>query len=77
MFVKSFFSQRFNKLTANITSKNVSQVRTKQFNTRSFVCNVNLHFLRSSRHFNDDTTVAVIVSFLNVFMSSTKSVTQG
>ena len=65
-FVRSFSSQHYSQFITNISSKNVSQIRTKGCKTGSFICKVNLNFLlRSSRHFNFDTVLAVIVSFLN------------
>ena len=64
-FVRSFSSQPYSKFYANITSQNVSQIRTKECKAGSFICKVNLNFLRSSKHFNFDTVFAVIVSFLN------------
>ena len=64
-FVRSFSSQHYSIFTPNITSENVSQIHTKKFKTRSFICKVNLNFLRSSGHFNCDTVFVVIVSFLN------------
>ena len=63
--LRSFSSQHYSKFITNITSENVSQIRTKECKTRSFICKVNLNLLRSSRHFNCDTVFAVIVSFLN------------
>ena len=65
-FVRSFSSLHYSKHIINITSKNVSQIRTKEGKTGSFICKVNFKFLRSSRHFNFDTVFAVIVSFLIV-----------
>ena len=64
-FVRSFSSQHYSKFITNISSENVSQIRTKECKTGSFIFKVNLNFLRSSRHFNLDTVFAVIVSFLN------------
>ena len=64
-FVRSFSSQHYSKFITNITFENVSMIRIKECKTRSFICKVNLIFLRSSRHFNCDTVFAVIVSFLN------------
>ena len=64
-FVRSFSSQYFSKCITDITSKNVSLIRTKECKARSFICKVDLNFLRSWRHFNSDTNFAVIVSFLN------------
>ena len=64
-FVRSFSSQHYSKFITNITSENVSQTRTKECKTGSFICKVNLKFLLSSRHFNFDTAFAVIRSFLN------------
>ena len=63
--VRSFSSQHYSKFITNITIENVSQVRTKACKTRSFICKVNLNYLRSSRHFNFDKVFAVIVSLLN------------
>ena len=63
-FVRSFSSQHYSKFNTNITSENVSQIRTKECKTGSFICKRNLNFLRSSRHFNFDTVFAVILSFL-------------
>ena len=64
-FVSSFSSQNYRKFIPNINSEKVSQIRTKECKTISFICKVNLNFLRSSRQFNCDTIFAVIVSFLN------------
>ena len=64
-FVRSFSSQHHSKFITNVTSEIVSQIRTKEWRTRSFLWKVNLIFLRSSRHFNCDTDFAVIVSFWN------------
>ena len=64
-FVRSFSSQHYSKYITNISSENVSQIRTKECKTASFICKGNLNFLRSSRHFNFDTIFGVIVSFLN------------
>ena len=64
-FVRPFSSQHYSKFITNITSENVSQIRTEEGKTRSFIRQVNLNFLRSAGHFNFDTVFAVIVSFLN------------
>ena len=64
-FVTSFSSQRYSKSIRNFTSENVSQIRTEEFKTRSFILKVNLNFLRSSRHLNFDTVFAVIESVLH------------
>ena len=64
-FVRSFSSLHYSEFINNITSEKVSQIRTKECKTGSFICKVNLNFLRSSRHFNFDTVFSVIVSFLN------------
>ena len=58
-FVRSFSSQHYSKFITNITSENVSQIRNKECKTGSFICLVNLNFLRSSRHFNFDTVFAL------------------
>ena len=80
-FVRSFSSQHYSKIFTNITSENVSQIRTNKCKTRSFIFKVNLNFLRSSRHFNFGTVFAVIVFFLNarirMFTASTISVMEG
>ena len=64
-FVRCFSSQHYSKFITNITSENVCQIFTKGCKTGSFICKVNLNFLRSSRHFDCDTVFALIVSFLN------------
>ena len=64
-FVRSVSFQHYSKFITSITSKNVSQIRTKECKTGSFICKINLNFLPSSRNFNFDTVFAVIVSFLN------------
>ena len=64
-FVRSFSSQHYSKLITNNTSENVSQDRTKECKTRSFIFKASFSFSRSSRHSNCDTIFAVIVSFLN------------
>ena len=63
-FVRSFSCQQYSKVITNKTSENVSQIRTKECKTRSFICKVTLNFLRSWRKFNRDTVFAVIMSFL-------------
>ena len=63
--VRSFSSKLYSNFIANNTSQNVSKIRTKECETRSFICNVNLNSFCSSRHFNCATNFAVIVSFLN------------
>ena len=45
-FLRSFSSQHCSKFNINNTSENVSQIRTKKCKTRSFICKVNLNFLR-------------------------------
>ena len=47
--VRSFSYQHYSKFITNITSENVAQIRTKECKSRSFICKVNLNFLRSSR----------------------------
>ena len=64
-FVRAFFSQHYTELITYNTSGNVSQIRTEECKTRSFICKVNLNFLRYSSHFNCDKIFAVIVYFLN------------
>ena len=64
-FVRSSFSQHHSKFIANIATEIILQFLTKTCKARSFICKVNLNFLRSSRHFNCDTAFAVIVSFSN------------
>ena len=64
-FVRSFSSQHHSHFIANIATNIVSQVRTKEWKTRSSIWKVNPIFLRSSRHFNCGTAFALIVSFLN------------
>ena len=77
LFVRSFSSQHYSKVVTNITSIKVSQIRTKKCKTRSFICKVNLNFLRSSRHFNCDTIFAVIVSFLNESVHGLNNIRNG
>ena len=64
-FVRSFTFQHHFKFSANITSETISHVPTKECKTRSFICKVNLNFLRSSRNFKGDKTLAMIVSSMN------------
>ena len=58
-FVRSFSSQHYSKFITNITSENVSQICIDECKTGTFICKVNLDFLRSSRHFNFDIVFAV------------------
>ena len=44
LFVRSFSSQHYSKFITNITSENVSQIRTKECKTGSFISKVNLNF---------------------------------
>ena len=63
-FVRSFSSQHYSKFITNITSKYVSQIRTKECKTGCFICKVNSNFCV----LRDTLTLivfAVIVSFLN------------
>ena len=60
--VRSFSSQHHSKFIANIATENVSQVRTEECKTRSFICKVNLNFLRSSTQIDHDRSLCVIVS---------------
>ena len=64
-FARSISSQHYSTFISNITSELVSQIRTNECKTVSFICKKCIDFLRSSRHFNFDTGFAVIVSFLN------------
>ena len=59
-----FFSAsiRFN---AHNAGKNMSQIRTKKRKIECFICKVRHNCLRSSKHFNRETTRAVIVYFFN------------
>ena len=47
--LRSFSSQLHSKFIANIATEKVSEVRTKQYKTKYFICKVNLNFLHSSR----------------------------
>ena len=76
-FARSFSSDRYSKFSTNITSENVSQIFTIEYKTRSFICELNLNFLRSSRHFNCDTVFAMIVSFLNESVHGFNNVRNG
>ena len=76
-FVRSFSSQQYSKFINNVTSENVSQIRTKEWKTRSFICKINLNFLRSSRLLNSDTVFAVIVSFLNESVHGLNNIRNG
>ena len=64
-FVRSLSSHHYSKFVTNITSEKVSQIRTKEYKTRYFICRVKINFLRSPRHFNCDTILVLIVSFFN------------
>ena len=73
-FVKSFSYQHYSKFISNITFENVSQIPTKEWKIRFFICKVNLNFcvLRN--------TLIVIQfslwlcrSWMTVFMASTVS----
>ena len=44
--VRSFSSQHYSKFITNLTSENVSQIRTKECKTGCFICKVNLNLLR-------------------------------
>ena len=75
--VRLFSSQHYSKFITNITSKNVSRIHTKECKTRSFICKVNRNSLRSSKHFNCDTILAVFVSFLNEGVHGFNSIRNG
>ena len=75
--LRSFLAQHYSNFITDITSENVSQIRTTECRTRSFICEVNLIFLRSSRHFNCDTVFAVFMSFLNKSVHGFKDVRIG
>ena len=75
--VRSFSTQRYSKFKTKNTSENVSQIHAKECKTRSIICNVKINFLRSSSHFNCDTTFAVIVSLLNESVHGFKNIRNG
>ena len=64
LFMRLFFSQSHPKFNANIATEFVSEVPNKKGKTRSLFYQVNLNFLRFSRHFNCDSVLTVFVSFL-------------
>ena len=77
-FVRSFSSQHHSKFLANFATERLTQVRTKKRKTRFFIFKVSLTFLRSSRHLNCNTSLTVIVSFLNESVhASAKTVMEG
>ena len=41
---RCFSFQKYSKLITNITSENVSQIRTKECKTRYFICKINCNF---------------------------------
>ena len=43
-FVRSFSSQHYSKFITNISSENLSQIRTKECKTGCFICKVNVNF---------------------------------
>ena len=47
-FVRSFSSQHYSKFITNITSENVSQIRTKECKTRSIICKGTFCVLRDT-----------------------------
>ena len=75
--VRSFSSQHYSNFITSITSENVSQIRTKECKTGSFICKVILNFLRSSRHFNFDTVFVLIVPFLNEIVHGFNNIRNG
>ena len=50
---------------ANIATEDMSQIRIKKCETRSFICKVNLNFLLSSKPFDGDKALAVFVFSCN------------
>ena len=76
-FVRSFSSQHYSQFITNITSENLTQIRTIGCKTISFICKVNLNFLLSSMHSNCDTIFAVIVFFLNESIHGFKNIRNG
>ena len=75
-FVRSFPSQHYSKFITDITSQNVSQIRTEESKTRSF-CTVNINFLCSLRHFNCDTNFDVFVSLLTEVVHGFNNIRNG
>ena len=63
-FVGFFSPQHHTIFSSSITCEMMSQIRTKECNTKSFIFKVNINFLRSSRNFNSHTAFASIESFL-------------
>ena len=77
-FVKSLPSQHYYKFITNITSENVSQMRTKECQTGSFIFEVNFSFLSFG-----DTLILIqfplwlCLSWMRMSMASTISVMEG
>ena len=62
-----FPSQQQTKVIAILAFENVTQFRTEDCRTGSFlICEVNLNFLPSARHFDCDRKFCAMVSVLNV-----------
>ena len=75
--VRYYFSQHHSKFHANIVSKIVFQVCTKECKTRSFICKVNMFSQSSLRHFNCDTAFVVIVYSLNEIVHDFNNIRNG
>ena len=77
-FAMSFSLQHYSKFITDIFSETVSQIHTKECKTRSFICKVNLNFCI----LRDTSTLIqfslwLCLSWIRVFMASTKSVMEG
>ena len=59
----AFSSLQYFRFLANIVSKKVTEVRTDEYRTRYFNCEVGLTFLSVGRHIEYD-TISVVIVFL-------------
>ena len=78
-FVRSFSSQHYSKFITNITSEYVSQMRTKECKTGSFICNCKSQIFCVLR----DTltliqfSLSLCLSWIRMFIASIISVMEG
>ena len=75
--VRSLSSQPYSKFITKNSSEKMSQFLNKECKTRFFIWKVNLNFLRPPRHFNCDTVIAVIVSFLKETVHGFNNIREG
>ena len=64
LFMRTFPTQEYSQIISHISSKDMSQVSTKNCQTRFFIRQTHLYFLRYPANIDCDASVSLVVFFL-------------